>query len=806
MTWNFIEMFLPPRGLDEDQNRIRQIVHTVCLSITFLVFIPMYTSVRLNHWNTVYTLLLEEILLWFTLWLNYQGNVKWASRLMVVSVFILETFLVIFAGEGTRDISILIYPASIVIAGLLLSKRSFFILTVVVILSFALIMAAEIKGIIIPQQNLNVNIRDIVDMIIILVVTAVIVSFLTENLRQSVARNHALLSALPDLVFRLNRDGLFLDYSAPRTQDLFLSPQEFLGKKIHSILPEPIATQTLVAAQAALEQKNVQQFDYELSINNRREYWEARVVALHEDEVVVVVRNITDKKLAEEQRRMSEEKFAQIFMTNPDSLTLTRLKDGAYIDANDGFTRLYGYRREEVIGRNEQEIDIWKNAEDRTQIIELLRDQSRVENKEADFVNKDGTYFTGLLSASTIQVSGETCIIFDVRDITEQKKLQTQLVQSQKIQSIGTLAGGVAHDFNNILGIIFGYANLLEKNRLNAVTYKEGLQAIVKAAERGAALVGQILTFARKAEVTFIPLNVSEIMRELLSMLKETFPKTITFTEKYAEDLPDIMGDKTQIHQALLNLFVNARDAMPHGGHISVEGTTFLQEKLRERFASAYHPLYVCVHITDTGSGMEETIRQRIFDPFFTTKEYGKGTGLGLSVVYGIVQSHQGFIDVESVVGKGTTFSLFFPATNIIGWNKQEEQSPVELPHGTETILIVEDEELLLAMVRMRLVSYGYCVIEASDGDKALEVFTQHHKEIALVLSDLGLPKMSGIDVIKKMKEIDAHVQVVVASGYFEPQLKSELEQLGVKGFIMKPYKIDQLLLIIREVLEKRKS
>jgi DNA-binding NtrC family response regulator len=161
---------------------------------------------------------------------------------------------------------------------------------------------------------------------------------------------------------------------------------------------------------------------------------------------------------------------------------------------------------------------------------------------------------------------------------------------------------------------------------------------------------------------------------------------------------------------------------------------------------------------------------------------------------------------VESVVGKGTTFSLFFPATNIIGWNKQVEQSPVELPHGTETILIVEDEELLLAMVRMRLVSYGYCIIEATDGERALEVFARHHKEIALVMSDLGLPKMNGIDVIKKMKEIDANVQVIVASGYFEPQLKSELEQLGVKGFIMKPYKIDQLLLIIREVMEKRKS
>lgn len=502
---------------------------------------------------------------------------------------------------------------------------------------------------------------------------------------------------------------------------------------------------------------------------------------------------------------MSEEKFVQVFMTNPDSLTLTRLKDDVYIDTNNGFTRLYGYTREEVIGRSAQEIDIWKNEEDRRQILEVLRDRSRVENKEADFVKKDGTYFTGLLSASTIQVAGETYIISDVRDVTEQKKLQNQLMQSQKIQSIGTLAGGVAHDFNNILGIIFGYAGLLEKSRLDAVTHKEGLQAIVKAAERGAALVGQILTFARKTEVTFIPLSIPNLVQELLSMLKETFPKTIIFTEKYAEDLPDIMGDKTQIHQALLNLFVNARDAMPHGGCISIEGTTFLQSNLRGRFAAAYQPFYVCLRITDTGSGMDEATRQRIFDPFFTTKEYGKGTGLGLSVVYGILQTHQGYIDVESVVGKGTAFSLFFPATNIIGWNKQEDQSPVELPHGTETVLIVEDEEMLLAMVRMRLATHGYRVIEASDGEKALEVFSQHHKEIALVLSDLGLPKMDGIDVLKKMKEIDSNVQVVVASGYFEPQLKLELEQLGAKGFIMKPYKIDQLLLIIREVMEKRK-
>ena len=799
-------MFLPPRGLDEDRNRISQIVQTICLSITFLVFIPMYTSGRIGHWNTVFTLVLEEVLLWFTLWLNYRGNLKWASRMMILSVFILATLLIIFAGEGARDISILIYPATIVIAGLLLRKRSFYIFSALVIFSFALIMVAEIKGLIEIQRNLDIHTRDIVDMMIILTVTAVIVSFLTENLRQSIARNRALLSALPDLVFRISRDGALLDFSAPRNQSLFSQPQEFIGKQINAIFPEPVAAQITAAAKAALEENTIQQFEYELLNDDRKEYWETRIVALRGDEVVVVVRNITEKKQAEEQRRMSEEKFSQVFMTNPDSLTLIRLKDEVYVDVNEGFSHLYGYTREEVIGRSAQEIDIWKDEDDRKRFMAFLLGQGRVENKETEFINKAGTYFTGLLSASIIQVAGETYVIFDVRDITEQKKLQIQLMQTQRIQGIGTLAGGVAHDFNNILGIIFGYAGLLEKNRLDPVAHNEGLEAIVKAAERGATLVGQILTFARKSEISFLPLSVPAVLRELLSMLKQTFPKTITFAEKCQEGLPEIMGDRTQIHQALLNLFVNARDAMPHGGCISIEVSLLSQKRIRQRFSMAYHPFYVCVTITDSGCGMNEATCQRIFDPFFTTKEDGKGTGLGLSVVYGILQNHQGFIDVESIVGKGTTFSLFIPATNIIGWNQQEEQPKTELPRGTETILIVEDEELLLAMVCLRLESIGYSVIEAPDGEKALEVFAQNHKEIALVLSDLGLPKMSGLDFFKKMKEIDPDVLAIIASGYFEPKLKSELEELGAKGFLMKPYRTDQLLLLLRVVFDKNKS
>ncbi|MCX6120359.1 MAG: PAS domain S-box protein [Ignavibacteriales bacterium] len=807
MKWKFIEMFLPPRSLDEDENRIRQIIHTICLSITFLIFIPMYTRATIGHWNTVYTLLLEEVLLWFTLWLNYRGNLKWASRMLVVSVFILETLLILFAGEGSRDISILIYPVSIVIAGLLLSKRSFFILTVAIIFSFALIMIAEVKGLIIPSQNLNVNTRDIMDMIIILMVTAVIVSFLTENLRQSVARNRALLSALPDLVFRLNRDGTILDFSAPRDQTLVSSPQEFLGKKIQSLLPDSIASQMMAITQAALKKKSIQESEYELPIQRKKEYWEARVVALTNDEVVVVLRDISERKQAEDQRRMSEERFSQVFMTSPDSLTLLNMKNNVYIDVNDGFTRQYGYTREEVIGHSAQEINIWKNMEDPDRIMIFLQNQHRVENIEIEFINKQGISFTGLLSASTIRVAGEACMISVVRDITDQKKLQNQLLQTQKIQSIGTLAGGIAHDFNNILGIIFGYADLVEKNRLDAVMHKEGMSAIVQAVERGAALVDQILAFARRTEVNFLPLNIPMVMQEVLSMLKQTFPKTITFTENYAEDLPAIMGDKTQIHQTLMNLCINARDAMPHGGCITIDATLLLQNTVRERFPTAIHPSYVCLRITDTGSGMDEAILQRIFDPFFTTKEYGKGTGLGLSVVYGIIHSHEGFISVESNVGKGSTFSLFFPATNFIGGKLQKKElSPAELPCGTETILIVEDEELILGMLHMILRSHDYSIFKASDGEKALKLFTRYHEEIALVLSDLGLPKMNGIDTVKKMKEIDPNVQFIVASGYLDERMKWELKQLGIEDFIQKPYRNTQLLLKIREVLDRKKN
>jgi two-component system, cell cycle sensor histidine kinase and response regulator CckA len=416
----------------------------------------------------------------------------------------------------------------------------------------------------------------------------------------------------------------------------------------------------------------------------------------------------------------------------------------------------------------------------------------------------------GVFGGKTYQIShvgmlyeGKKAMLEVFQDITEQKRLQQELVQSQKLLSIGTMAGGIAHDFNNILAIILGYSSILHSIKDNPQKFSDGVSAIKHAVDRGAGLVRQILTFARKTDISFEPLSMSDLVLELVSMLQQTFPKIITLNTNIPKNLPYINADHTQMHQAVLNLCVNARDAMSQGGEISIVLEKVAGELLRERFPSAENFSYLCLSVSDTGMGMDEATRNQIFDPFFTTKEKGKGTGLGLSVVYGIMHAHHGFIDVHSAPGKGTTFYLYFPipqeSGNPLATQIQEEK---QISGGNETILFVEDETLLVDMVQILLESNGYTVLTAKDGEEAVSLYRQHVHEIALVISDMGLPKLTGMSEFEKMKEINPNVKIIFASGFFEPDMRATLENAGAKGFLQKPYVIEEMLSKVRNTID----
>jgi len=286
-------------------------------------------------------------------------------------------------------------------------------------------------------------------------------------------------------------------------------------------------------------------------------------------------------------------------------------------------------------------------------------------------------------------------------------------------------------------------------------------------------------------------------------MIFETFPKVLTYSQNIDKDIPYINADRSQLHQALLNLCVNARDAMPKGGMLTLSTRSGII--LRDKYPDASASSYILIEVSDTGEGMTPETRMRIFEPFFTTKEQGKGTGLGLAVVFGVVQTHKGFIDVKSVLGKGTTFQLYLPALKAADpINVKEEEKLEEIPGGTETLLVVEDEEALMMSLQMVLTEKGYNVITAGDGLQAVNTYKKRKNEIALVLTDLGLPKMTGMEECERIKKINPKARIIIASGYLAPEMKSEFLKAGIEHYLIKPYELLKVLKMVREVLDRK--
>ena len=436
---------------------------------------------------------------------------------------------------------------------------------------------------------------------------------------------------------------------------------------------------------------------------------------------------------------------------------------------------------------------------------DLRRSEQRLQECEEKYRNLVERAHDGI-AGSPILIEGKHVGTYGMyENISEGKLLEAQILQAQKMESIGTLAGGIAHDFNNLLAIILGHLSLMERAAYDPAKSASSFRAITKAAERAAGVVGQLLTFARKNEGRRESVRVNDIIRELLKFLDETLPKNISITTDLAGGLPSVIADGTQIHQVLLNICVNARDAMPRGGTLRIATRAAAHDEVRNRFPLADARTYVEIRACDTGMGMDETTRRRIFEPFFSTKEPGRGTGLGMAVVFGIIESHCGFIHVDSHPGRGSAFTIYIPVPPAaVDRPEPAESGPAEVPARRETILIVEDEEDLCDLLRMILETAGYTVLSEPDGQAAVEAFRRHRGEISLVISDVGLPKMSGDQAYFAMKQLDPGVRMVLASGYMEPELKASVLRAGVRAFLQKPYAMHRVLTEVRLILDAR--
>jgi len=514
--------------------------------------------------------------------------------------------------------------------------------------------------------------------------------------------------------------------------------------------------------------------------------------------VVLSIDDVTNQRRAQLQLQSSEALRGFFDSSTSGSLVLDA-ETGEIQEVNRYLTEFLGLPREQFVGKRPWELAFVSGSENlRAQILGAQPDGSPP--SDISFTNSEGRAVLMEAVQRVFLPGGRTQ--FTLTDVTQRRRLETELRHAQKMESIGRLAGGMAHDFNNILNIISAYAESLKRGP-EKTKVVEGSKAIGQAVERGAGVVRQLLTFARKDEAAFRAAAINEIVREVSVIVGETFPKNVRMESDLTEELPAVMADPDQLHQALLNLFVNARDAMPRGGVLRLSTASVDQRSVRERFPEATASSYVRIEVSDTGHGMDGETRSRVFEPFFTTKEPGAGSGMGLSVVYGVVSAHRGFVDLDSQPERGTRVYLYFPAISARPPSPaRRARSVASTRKASETVLFVEDERMLLDSVRELLEEEGYTVLPAYTGEDALRIFGQKKADISMVVTDVELPQMSGWETFRKMQEQDPGVRAVLVSGYLDPPMRARMLEGGAKGFIRKPYTLDEMLRTMRRVLE----
>jgi len=483
--------------------------------------------------------------------------------------------------------------------------------------------------------------------------------------------------------------------------------------------------------------------------------------------------------------------------------------EGKLFEWNPAAEKTFGFRRAEVIGKELAELIIPPALRQRHReglARFLATGQSTILGKRIEMtaVRADGKEFPVEFSITRVPTEGPPIFTGFIRDITERKQIEQQLRQLQKMESIGQLAAGVAHDFNNILAVIQGHTDLILGGMVEGNEAKESLIQVAASAKRAANLTRQLLAFSRKQQMQAQDINLNEVVNNMFAMLGRLLGAHIVVQPVPKPNLPAVFGDVGMMEQVLLNLAVNARDAMPRGGQLVIRTARRTIEEIDvQRNPEARSGDFVCLSVGDTGCGIEPEILPRIFEPFFTTKEVGKGTGLGLATVYGIVRQHQGWIEVESQVGRGTRFNVFLPASSRTAGAPREPISSAEARGHGETILIAEDELALRRLAARVLRNLGYEVLEAASGMEAIKVWERHGRKVDLLLADLVLPdSMTGRELAKQMQTHESGIKVIYTSGYNPEMGETSFVFREGTNFLQKPYEPRKLANAIRDCLD----
>jgi two-component system, cell cycle sensor histidine kinase and response regulator CckA len=509
----------------------------------------------------------------------------------------------------------------------------------------------------------------------------------------------------------------------------------------------------------------------------------------------------TEIQLAE--LKVSEERFATAFRESPIPSAIQSFPDQRFVDVNERLVQVTRLTRAELIGRTAVELLLWEKPALADSWYQALSRHELVRDQSAKMRTPDGALRDMLVSLSLVTLGGEPHALLLAQDISERALLERQLRQAQKLEAIGQLAAGVAHDFNNILTVIQGHAGLLQHKFSSDGLENRSLEQIGHAANRASTLIRQLLMFTRKQVMQFKTVDLNDILRNVIKMLGRLVGELVEIDFQPQEPLPAVFADASMIEQIAMNLAVNARDAMPNGGRLTIK--TSLQDIHRTPTPldlEARNGEFLCLTFTDNGIGMDTEIMSRIFEPFFTTKPAGKGTGLGLSTVFGIVKQHHGWLEVESAPSRGTTFRIFLPASTQPA-QKNELRLDSALRTGNETVLVAEDEEALRQMVVNVLSIQGYTVLQAASGREALEVWDKAQRPVDLLLTDMVMPGgIMGSELAERLAQKSPSLKVIYTSGYSPGMAGKDTSLLEGRNFLPKPYSIGKLAQVVRECLD----